>query len=473
MNEIHDETFLKTLQNHLINRQIQVINELWEVIANSKNQNSENILDSLEIQLDYSARYIHKDILLVENLKKYNDYYSWRNILEDNNISENFIAPSDWINLFIKNNPKTDSKNISVQTNDIKIHTSEISTQTSPILTMTKNVQTKENSSEISTQSSTVKNFTENSKNKDNSTKSNTINENKKLNNHLSYAAASKLKSTQIKSDLTTNISLNNNTEKSPKIKREIYNVQTNNRFNILSCNNNQQNRTTNHITGTQTRNNVAHKMSAKGTPNPNVPSQKRNALGQNHPSSMGKHQQGKPTTNFNSRGSKFIAEVHSPSLQRNKWHGKSRNFKESPINNINPCKYSNQNYSKETTSSKFHNNSKSRNFNPSPMENFNSNKKCQRYSNQNNMREFKRTRNNSNPRNSFENIAFGNNSFKNQFFKHDTFGNNLPLILTNLFMQWINSNFNSNHINIKKKSYYNYENMKNRNFKPYEKIII
>lgn len=351
------------------------------------------------------------------------------NIIDYMKNSPNFIKPIEWVDIFTKNI----CKDTSVQTDDIKNNTSEISTQTS----------------------------NENVQNKDNSTRSKTEKIEKKIKNNSSYADA-------IKSTSNKNNSNTNNFKISNKMS-EIYNVKTNNYFEKLSSINANQPIGANQSTGTATKTNFNKKTPTKSTPNQCYPPPKRDTFRQNSSSLINKKQQQGNTANFNSRKPKFNTEVHSPSLQRDKWQKKSPYFKENSINNFN-SNNKNRNYfnfprgfnSNDNKNPNFYqkNNREFRqnSNNRKKHENLNKQDKNRNYYNQNDNRKFSPNFKNQNMRNSFEN---------------DTFGNNLPLILTSLFMQWIQSNYNSNQINNKKKSFNNYKNMKNQNCNPYGKIII
>lgn len=386
MSEIQKQV-ISNLTNYLISRQIQIINNLWEEIVFSRNDKSEQILNSLKMHLEKTSINNHHDKRLIEYMKN-NDHNSWQDILFENNISDGLVAPNDWINIF---KPKND---ISTQADDIKSEKIEISTQTSSILTGISKPKNKNNS----TQTANVQSYAAVLKQKSNENKDNKIN-----------AKGNKNKILNKKPKNENNI-------------HEIYSVETNNRFDKLSSRNKNHHSSTRNFIDTHNRNAATPKLFTKDTPKPsstcNNPKPKDN-FHRNQPPSV---RQREPTFNYIPRKPK---EIQSPSLLRRKWQGNPRNFRDYPINNFNLYNQ-NQNYS--NNNQKFLSNNR--------------------------------------------NISTRNFS-KNNYFKNDTFGNNLPLILTNLFMQWINSNLNSNQINNKKNTFYNYQNINNRNHKPYGKIII
>lgn len=445
------QIILDLLQKYLMRRHIEATNELWKTIESSKNQNSENSMKILMNNMIMFSKNTVNDLRLLETYIQNNNLLSWKCILEENknHIFGKYksIVPTDWTRVF-NNNSKTDLKNIHVQTDNIKSNTSEISTQTSATV--------KKNESQSQCQT-----------NKNNATQSN-IGENSenKMKNQSTYAAVLKSKSVENNSNKNNR---NNSIKSMKNDKREIYNVKTNNCFEKLSpINVDQPNKADQQSTEAPIKMNFSKKTSSKGT-NPINPQQKGSQFRRNQSTSTGKrYQKGKTNANFNPRESKFNTEVHSPSLQRDKWQRKSPHFKENSINNFNS-------------------NNKNQNYFNFPRE-FNSNdNKNPKFYHKNN-RHFRQNSNNRNKNENLENQHENRNSYyqnnnrkfnsnyKNQNirnFENDTFGKNLPLILTSLFMQWIQSNYKSNQFTIKKKSFNNYENKKNQSYKTYRKIII
>lgn len=451
------KSLINEYHSTLIIQHIQAINTLWCIYENNDHYSKQ--LNDLMNQMNDFQENSNKDLLIL-NLIKTNNNVFLKNILEDKkeNLDNETVFPTNWIHIFNENFVK-DFKDNFVQTDDIKKDTSEMSTQTSSIQSSTK---------EISTQTSLI--LTQSKK--DNSQQSDNFNLNEQnIENRLSYANA--IKSTPNK----------NNSNKSMKNEKcEIYNVKTNNYYEKLSTINANQPRTDGNQPikveyqpkGAPTKTNFKKRTSSERT-SLNNPQQKWNKFRRSHP------QQQVKTTNFNRRKPKFNAEVHSSSLQRDKWQKSPYNRENSPNNfnsNINNLNYYDKKGSLNSrklnsyiTNPKFYNN---REFNS----NFNYQRESNSYGKNQNFNDNRKFQSNTNNQNKNQNDnRQANQNFNNRrtrnSFKNDTFGNDLPQILISLFTQWIQSTYKSNQFYIKKKSFNNYENTKNQNFKPYGKIII